>query len=134
MSSSSPKVNKDGIKGDNLTYPFIFEMKTIALYLVVGFCGNIFVIANKQKDASCNYRTYVQYTPTFVCAFFHFSCTLTILMKGSLGPFFFRFLSTCCSDDEIYNIHHYGTIKKICSGMYASIYIYHPEINKWISV
>lgn len=45
--SFSLKVNKDGIKGDNLMYFFIFEMKIIVLYLVVGFCGNIFVIVNK---------------------------------------------------------------------------------------
>lgn len=39
---------------------FLSEMKTIGLYMVVGFSGIIFVIADEQGDVGCNYRTYLQ--------------------------------------------------------------------------
>lgn len=39
-------------------------MKTITLYVVVGFSGIIFVAADEQGDAGCDHRTYVQYLPT----------------------------------------------------------------------
>lgn len=65
VNSKSPKVNKEDIV--RLLHFFFFsEMKTIALYVAVGFSGIIFVFADEQGDAGCKYRAYVQYLPTYV--------------------------------------------------------------------
>lgn len=91
-------------------------MKTIALYVFVGLCRIIFITADEQGDGECNRITYVQILPTYAVVFFFLQ--LQMLIKGSLGFFLFRFLSTCCSDD-VNGIHNYDTFKKICKGMYA---------------
>lgn len=62
-SSRSPKVNKNDIR--ETTHFSFSEMKTIALYVVVGFSGIIFVIADEQGDAGCDRRMYVHYLPTY---------------------------------------------------------------------
>lgn len=132
-------------------------MKTIGLYMVVGFSGIIFVTADGQGDFGCDHRAYVPYLPTYVVVLFEkwniylikrllcieldyyyhigknhsyflqFFLSLFIyksqmLTKGllvSFFSFFFRFLSSCCSNN-IGIIHNNNTINKICSGMYAS--------------
>lgn len=117
--SRGPKVNKNDIR-ETTHFSFFSEMKTIALYVVVGFSGIIFVIADEQGNAGCDHRMYVQYLPTYVVVFSLFIHNyVCLLLKSSLGSIFVRFLSTCCSDDW-YGIHNNDTITKICSGMYAS--------------
>lgn len=44
-------------------------MKTIALYVFMGFSGIIFVFADKQEYWGCNYKVYVQYLPKLMIVF-----------------------------------------------------------------
>lgn len=44
-------------------------MKTIALYVFVGFSEIIFVFADKQEYWGCNYKVYVQYLPMLMIVF-----------------------------------------------------------------
>lgn len=44
-------------------------MKTIALYVFVGFSGIIFVFADKQEYWGCDSKVYVQYLPMLMIVF-----------------------------------------------------------------
>lgn len=65
-------------------------MNTIALYVVVGFSGIIFVTANGQGDAGCDNRTCVQYLPTYDVDFFIFHSQLGVdAYETFTGLYFF---------------------------------------------
>lgn len=84
--SRGPKVNKNDIR-ETTHFSFFSEMKTIALYVVVGFSGIIFVIADEQGNAGCDHRMYVQYLPTYVVVFSLFIHNYVCLLKVHLVLF-----------------------------------------------
>lgn len=99
-------------------------MKTISIYAFTCLCGMIFVTANEQGNKSCNYRTYVQIQLIYN-SFTFLKCKNTYYKTDlwlCFSFFFFRFLTTCCRNDENFNIHNNDdTIKKICKGLFAYI-------------
>lgn len=62
-------------------------MKIIALYVVVGFYGNIFVTADEQRDTICSHGKYEQCLPTYVVGFTLFIYNFLYLLNVHLVLF-----------------------------------------------
>ncbi|XP_052718756.1 cell death abnormality protein 1-like [Crassostrea angulata] len=60
-------------------------MKTIALYVVVGFSGIIFLTADEQGDAGCDYRTFLSTCCSIDTYSIHSSVTINRICKACIG-------------------------------------------------